>query len=282
MDHILLGDGYASGMIDLGGLLVCQISSFNKVWATHEGGPGNLGASFFEPSPLPHGFYMLGCYSQPNNIPFYGWALAAKPTKDNDDDPSSPLLRQPVDFTLIWSSEFLNIKKDGNGYVWLPTASDGYKAIGLVVTSSPEKPSLDKIRCVRSSLTDECEADLWIWGPGTASDANGFNVFSVRPSNRGTSAMGVFAGTFIAAQQNGGLSTVACLKNAAISNPQVSMPNLTQIEALLEAYSPFIYFHPDEVYLPSVNVCVLTVYFNGGFLQPSKMAENVEGISKRR
>ncbi|KAM1026715.1 hypothetical protein ACFX2A_040566 [Malus domestica] len=245
------GNGFASGMIDLGGLLVCQISSFNKVWATHEGGPGNLGASFFEPSPLPQGFYMLGCYSQPNNKPLCGWALAAKQTKDNDDDPSSPLLRQPVDFTLVWSSEFLNIKKDGNGYVWLPTASDGYKAIGLVVTSSPEKPSLDKIRCVRSSLTDECEPDSWIWGPGTASDANGFNVFSLRPSNRGTQAMGVSAGTFIAALQNGGLSTVACLKNAAISNPQVSMPNLTQIEALLEAYSPFIYFHPDEVYLPS-------------------------------
>ncbi|KAM1335125.1 hypothetical protein EV1_039192 [Malus domestica] len=116
------GDGFTSGMIDLGGLLVCQISSFNK-------------------------------------------ALAAKPTKDNDDDPSSPLLRQPVDFTLVWSSEFLNIKKDGNGYVWLPTASNGYKTISLVVTSSPKKPSLDKIRCVRSSLTDECEADSWIWGP---------------------------------------------------------------------------------------------------------------------
>ncbi|PQM43111.1 uncharacterized protein Pyn_35885 [Prunus yedoensis var. nudiflora] len=30
------GYGFASGSIDLGGLQVCQISSFSKVWATHE------------------------------------------------------------------------------------------------------------------------------------------------------------------------------------------------------------------------------------------------------
>lgn len=235
------GDGFASGIIDLGGLQVCQISSFNKVWATHEGGPDNAGASFFEPSQIPEGFFMLGCYSQPNKSPFFGWVLVGK------DDGSTGALKKPVDYTLVWSSESLKIKKDGNGFVWLPVPPDGYKAIGHVVTESPQKPSPDKMMCVRSDLTDQCEADSWIWSPGKTSDANGFNVYSLRPSSRGTKALGVPVGTFVA--EVGGATSIACLKNTK-SNFSC-MPNLNQIEALIQAYSPWVYFHSDEEYLPS-------------------------------
>uniref|UniRef100_A0A2N9I4W2 Uncharacterized protein n=1 Tax=Fagus sylvatica TaxID=28930 RepID=A0A2N9I4W2_FAGSY len=127
---------------------------------------------------------------QANNKPFFGWVLVAK-------DDSGGALKKPLDYTLVWSSESLKIKQDGNGYIWLPTPPDGYKAIGHVVTNSPDKPSLDKIRCVRSDLTDQCEAHTWTWGPGNTSDANGFNVYSLRPSNRGIQAMGVSVGTFM-------------------------------------------------------------------------------------
>ncbi|KAJ0762288.1 putative vacuolar protein sorting-associated protein [Helianthus annuus] len=34
-------------------------------------------------------------------------------------------------------------------------------------------------------------------------------------------------------------------------NLTYSKPNLNQIEALIQAYAPVIYFHPDEQYLPS-------------------------------
>ncbi|CBI18663.3 unnamed protein product, partial [Vitis vinifera] len=174
------GEGFAGGTIDLGGgLEVCQISSFTKVWATHEGGPDNLGATFFEPSPMPEEFCMLGCYSQPNKKPLFGWVLAGK------DNTNNPL--------------------DGNGYVWLPTPPDGYKAVGHVITNLPEKPSLDKIRCVRSDLTDLCEAD----------------------TDRGAQAL------------------------ANISSNLYAMPNLAQVDALVQAYSPWVYLHPDEQYLPS-------------------------------
>ncbi|KAL6125239.1 hypothetical protein ACLB2K_073298 [Fragaria x ananassa] len=204
------GGGFANGIINLGGLQVCQISSFNKVWATHEGGPDNIGATFFEPSPLPQGFYMLGCYSQANNKPLFGWALAAKAEDDQPSSPS-PALQQPVDYTLVWSSESVKMKKDGDGYVWLPTAPEGYAAMGHVLTSLPEKPPLDKIRCVRTDLTDQCQADSWIWGPpGAASD--GFN-----------------------------------------------------------AYAPFIYFHPDEVYLPS---SVGWFFTNGALLYNKDQEQN--------
>ncbi|XP_015888194.2 hypothetical protein At1g04090 [Ziziphus jujuba] len=262
------GEGFATGVIDLGGgLQVSQISSFTKVWSTNEGGPGNLGASFFEPSSLPEGFHSLGFYCQPNNTPLFGWTLAAK-----QDDPSTEILKSPVDYTLVWNSESLKIKKEGNGYFWLPTPPDGYKSTGFVVTTSPQKPSVHKIRCVRSDFTDECEVDTWIWGPSKTNDANGFNTYGLRPRNRGKEARGVRVGTFIAQNGGGGATTLpsslACLKNTN-SSITSSMPNKNQIDAIFQAYSPFLYFHPDEKYLPSS----VTWYFTNGALLYQKTEE---------
>ncbi|CAK9144790.1 unnamed protein product [Ilex paraguariensis] len=234
------GEGFASGTIDLGGLQVYQISSFTKVWATNEGGPDNLGATFFEPASIPEGFFMLGSYSQPNNRPLFGWSLVGK---DVTGDPSGGALKQPIDYTLVWSSEALQIKQDGPGYIWLPTPPHGYKAIGHVVTNSPEKPSLDKIRCIRSDLTDVSVIDAWIWG-----SEKGINVYASTPTDRGTQALGVPTGTFIA-QIIGSALPLACLKNVKANSS--AMPNLSQIQALVQAYSPWIYFDPNEQYLPS-------------------------------
>ncbi|KAK4285590.1 hypothetical protein QN277_002270 [Acacia crassicarpa] len=259
------GKGFATGIIDLGGLQVSQVSTFNKIWTTLEGGPDNAGATFFEPTGIPQGFSMLGFYSQPNNKPLFGWVLVAK----DNSPPSNASLKAPVDYKLIWSSNSLQIKQNGPGYVWLPVAPDGYKAVGHLVTTSPEKPSLDRIRCVRSDLTDQPETYSWIWGPGKNYDANGLNVYDARPSNRGTQAQGVRAGTFIV--QNGGTTTplsIACLKNTN-ANP-ISMPNLHQIEALVQAYSPVMYLHPDEQYLPSS----VDWYFTNGALLYKKGEES--------
>ncbi|KAL5762846.1 hypothetical protein ACOSP7_019110 [Xanthoceras sorbifolium] len=258
------GEGFATGTIDLGGLQVCQISSFTKVWVTHEGGPDNLGATFFEPSSIPEGFFMLGYYAQPNNRVLFGWVLAGK---DDTGDTTAGSLKKPIDYTLVWSSESLKIRQDGIGYVWLPTPPDGYKAIGHVITNSPQKPSLDNFRCVRSDLTDQCETDTWIWGPGKDSSTDGFNIFSLRPSNRGIQAKGVSVGTFVAQNENN-MRPVACLKN--INSSLSCMPNTRQIEALLQTYSPFVYFHPDEKYLPSS----VSWFFNNGALLYKKGEES--------
>ncbi|KAK6916424.1 Vacuolar protein sorting-associated protein 62 [Dillenia turbinata] len=236
------GNGFASGTIDLGGLVVSQISSFTKVWATREGGQDNLGASFYEPSPLPDGFFMLGSYAQPNNQPLYGWTLVGK-------DTSSGALKLPIDYTLVWNSESLNIKKEGNGYIWSPVPPDGYKALGYIVTNSPDKPPLGKVHCVRAELTDQCEADTWIWGQGSSSNSSGINLFTSQPSSRGIQAQGVSVGTFVANISGATTPSLSCLKNNG--NITLNMPNLDQIKALFEAYSPYIYFHPDEEYLPS-------------------------------
>ncbi|KAK6918777.1 Vacuolar protein sorting-associated protein 62 [Dillenia turbinata] len=232
------GNGFASGTIDLGGLVVSQTSSLTKVWATMEGGPDNLGASFYESSPLPDGFYTLGSYARPNNQPLTGWILVGK-------DNSSAALKPPVDYTPVWNSEALTLKKEGNGYIWYPVPPDGYKAIGYIITNSPNKPPLDTVRCVRANLTDQCEADTWIWGQ----DSIGINLFTSRPSTRGLQAQGVSVGTFVASIPGATTPSLSCLKNNG--NISSNMPTLDQIKALFEAYSPYIYFHPDEQYLPS-------------------------------
>ncbi|XP_050204850.1 hypothetical protein At1g04090-like [Mercurialis annua] len=257
------GNGFGNGIIDLGGLQVCQISSLNKIWSTHEGGPDNLGASFFDPSQIPQGYFMLGCYSQSNNRPLHGWVLAGK-------DNTNGALKQPIDYTLVYSSESLKIKQDGIGYIWQPNPPDGYKSVGLVVTNSPVKPSLEKIRCVRSEFTDLCEKDNWIWGQSKQIDPNGFNIFSLRPSIRGTRAMGVSVGAFAA--ENGNSSTdpvsLSCLKN--LNKNLSSMPNENQIQAVFRTYSPIIYFHPDEEFLSSS----VNWYFNNGALLYKKGQES--------
>ncbi|KAM7472421.1 hypothetical protein LguiA_010604 [Lonicera macranthoides] len=239
------GEGFASGIIDVGGLQISQISTFTQIWATHEGGPDNLGATFYEPSSIPQGFFMLGSYSQPNNKSLFGWVIVAKDTTNN---PSNGSLKMPIDYTLVWSGESSNIKKDGKGYIWLPTPSEGYKAVGHVITNSPEKPSNDKIRCVRSDLTDLVEIDTWIWGLGNEVNSSGLNIYSSRPTIRGTQALGVPIGTFIA-QNDGVAMSLACLKNVKANLS--TMPNIQQIQALVHAYSPSVYLHPDEQYLPS-------------------------------
>ncbi|KAL8228809.1 hypothetical protein R6Q57_013709 [Mikania cordata] len=221
------GNRFASGTIDLGGLQVSQVTTFNKIWRANEGGPDNLGATFYDSIAIPQGFSSLGSYAQPNNVPFSGHILVVKDTSNN---PSNPTLKPPIDYTLLWSSESLDTKKDGEGYIWLPIAPEGYKAIGYIVSSSSAKPPHDKVSCVREDFTDttnrltndglENENDLYLNGLNAYHSMSGFVVGNQRVANL-----------------KGNLSN--------------SMPNLNQIKALIQTYSPVIYFHPDEQYLPS-------------------------------
>ncbi|XP_057459103.1 hypothetical protein At1g04090-like [Lotus japonicus] len=244
------GDGFATGIIDLGsGLLVSQISTFKKLWTINEGGPDDLGVTFFEPTGLSEGFSMLGCYCQPNNKPLHGWVLVG----EDYSSATNGALKKPIDYKLVYNSnsKSLKIKQDGSqGYIWLPIAPNGYKAVGHVVTTSPEKPSLDRIRCVRSDLTDE-----WMTHKSMLilrAENKRFSVYDVRPIKRGIEAQGVHVGTFLVAQSGGTNSKalpIVCLKNTKSSLS--SIPNLDQIEALVKAYSPYMYLHPMEEYLPS-------------------------------
>ncbi|KAG9150489.1 hypothetical protein Leryth_010870 [Lithospermum erythrorhizon] len=257
------GEGsFASGNIDLGeGLEVTQITTFTKIWSSKIGGPDNMGATFFEPSSLPDGFFMLGTYAQPNNQPLFGWILVGKDKNDASSSGTS-ILQKPTDYILVWSSESLKgIDFDSPGYVWLPIPPEGYKALGHIVTNTNEKPSLDKIRCVRSDFTEVCETETWIWGPGDTEDTESeMNVYSLRPTNRGIQAQGVSIGSFFFKEALSQISSFSCLKNNNFNLS--SMPNQSQVEALVQTYSPFIYFHPEEPYAPSS----VNWYFSNGVM----------------
>ncbi|KAK4787154.1 hypothetical protein SAY86_010987 [Trapa natans] len=253
------GSRFGSGVVDLGGLKVAKVSTFKEVWTVYEGGTDNLGATFFEPASIPQGFFMLGGYCQPNSKPLNGWVLVGK-DRGGGGGGGGASLAKPSDYTLLWSSESLKIKQDRPGYFWLPVAPDGYTAVGLIITTSPEKPPMDHIWCVRSDFTEPSEAETSIWGP--PNDTTGsFKVSSSRPQSRGTQALGVSAGTYVA-EINSSVNPIRCLKNNS-SNYTSYMPNRSQINLLTRTYSPLIYYHPKEKYLPS---SVSWFFSNGALL----------------
>ena len=235
------GNGFARGVLDLGGLQVSTVSTFNKIWGAIDGGPDDKGASVFEPTGIPQGFSMLGSYSQPNNQPLFGYVLVAK---DVSSSTTKSTLKPPIDYTFVLKAKSYSATQVLPLYIWLPVAPNGYRALGHVVTKTRDKPPLDKIMCVRSDLTEKYELSSLIWESGD------FNFYDVRPISRGTQARGIHVGTFVA--QNGRPTnppSISCLKN--LNSISKVMPNLQQIQAILKAYSPFLYLHPDEKYLPS-------------------------------
>jgi len=163
------------------------------VWTTYDGGPDNSGATFFEPTGIPEGFSILGHYAQPNNQPLVGSVLVAKDASDG----SNPALVPPADYALVWSSQSSSVKQDSPGYIWAPIPPNGYKAIGLIVTTTPDKPPLDKVRCVRSDLTTTSEPDEWIWGQNKDFRSSDFNVYKSRPNSTGDEVcINLFSSTF--------------------------------------------------------------------------------------
>ena len=175
------GGGFATGTIDLGGLIVAEVTTLNKVWTAYEGGPDNRGATFLEPTGIPEGFSILGHYAQPNNRALAGSVLVAKDASDG----SNPALVPPTDYALVWSSKSSSVKQDSPGYIWAPIPPNGYNAAGLIVTTTPTKLPLDKVRCVRSDLTSTSEPDEWIWGKKKKAESNNFNIYKSRPNSRG-------------------------------------------------------------------------------------------------
>ncbi|CAK9149966.1 unnamed protein product [Ilex paraguariensis] len=253
------GQGFASGTINLGEIEVLQLTKFEFVWGCNLSQNKKKGVSFYKPIGVPDGYFSFGYYCQSNEKPLRGFVLVARevvspePEKSCSCDPdNSPALLRPLDYTLIWSPDVGSEENlDGGGYFWLPQPPEGYKALGFVVTNRPKKPDLEEVRCVRANLTDQCEAFSLILNASSKSSQLPFEVWKTRPQHRGMLGNGVSVGTFFCSSFwiSSKELHVACLKNL---NPlSTAMPNLDQIHALIRHYGPTVFFHPDEVYLPS-------------------------------
>ena len=265
------GQGFASGRINLGEIEVCRISRFNFIWSCNLLQSKKKSATFYEPAGIPDGFYSLGHYCQFDSRPLRGFVLVARDLASSEAEGAhtsnlfkSPALQKPLDYTLVWcSDEGGQGNYEGCAFFWLPQPPDGYKSMGFLVTKTPNKPELDEVRCVRDDLTDKCEVHHLIFDAISKFSSSPFSVWSTRPCNRGMLGRGVSVGTFFCSSNwiSGQELNIACLKNL---DPKLhAMPNCDQIHALIRNYGPTVFFHPDEVYLPS---SVSWFFTNGALL----------------
>lgn len=132
----------------------------------------------------------------------------------------------------------------------MPIPPPGYAKTVYVVTNTQEKPSLDEIICVRSDFSEPCERESLICRAGgkKTKKKNAFGIYELRPLSRGIHASGVRVDTFMAEAHGAPLPPLVCLRQKSFTTSY--MTNLNQINRIIQAYSPFICFHPDEKYLP--------------------------------
>ncbi|PHT82518.1 hypothetical protein T459_15533 [Capsicum annuum] len=256
-DIVFVGKGFGNGKICLGEIEVAQITKFTKIWSCCPLFGKSKSVSFYKPDEIPQGFFIVGHYCQPDDEKnITGYVLAVKdlstdqkPEKPLQDSTSKlPALAKPTNYTLVYSPNALFKEV---GYVWLPNAPVGYKAMGFVATVEPHEPNVNEVTCVRADLTESCEACEVVFSYNSLLSKSQFRVWKTRPCERGISCRGVSVGTFFCSTSftKGDELTIACLKN--LDSSLQAMPNLEQVHALIKHYGPTVYFHPDEIYLPS-------------------------------
>ncbi|XAR64890.1 hypothetical protein NMG60_11008779 [Bertholletia excelsa] len=265
------GRGFATGKICLGEIEVVAITKFERICNLTPLHGKSKGVTFYRPEEIPDGFCILGHYCQPEDEPLRGYLLVAREVTTTghchcDSKSFSPALIRPIGYELICSTDS---HRGGCGYIWLPKTPSGYKAMGFVVTDKPDEPGLDDIRCVRADLTETCEVVDMILESDSIFSKDFFKIYNMRPRKRGMLGKGVAVGTFwcTSYHSNGDELDIACLKN--LDSTLYAMPNLDQIHALVNHYGPTIFFHPDEVYMPS---SVPWFFKNGALLcRPGKV-----------
>ena len=151
-----------------------KITKFESVWSCNLLRGKEKGVTFYKPAGIPDGFFCLGYFCQPNDLPLRGYVLVARERVasspevycdyDSDSDSDLPALRKPVNYSLVWSTDSHG---NGCGFFWLPNPPMGYKAMGILVTDTPEEPNVDEVRCVRKDLTETCEIRDAILSTGT-------------------------------------------------------------------------------------------------------------------
>ncbi|WOL07082.1 hypothetical protein Cni_G15818 [Canna indica] len=270
------GGEFAKGRICIGELEVLKIMEFQRIWSCLSYKEKGKGAIFYKPSGIPKGFFSLGHYVQPFNKRFHGFVLVARENPEFQPVASVPALQKPLDYTLLWSSYNLAVgSHNGCGYLWLPIPPEEYCALGCLVTNVPNKPSVEEVRCVRSDLTDACQAYELLIAMETIFPGLPCQVWKMRPTSRGMSGTGISVGTFCCNTNSSpeDMLNVYCLKN--LDSSLKVMPNLEQIHALIKHYGPTLMFHPEEAYLPS---SVSWFFENGATLyrKGAKVGESID------
>jgi VPS62-like protein len=154
-------------------LLVSNTSNYG--WIYDDRGSGSdMDGSFYRPYPTDASFCILGDYAQGNYNSPIGTSVIVKAI---NDDPKSPLLKAPNDYSQIWNDQ--GSGGDYDGSIWYPKAPDGYLAIGFVASSGYDKPSIPSYMCVRRDLVVDAQPGSLIWndqGSGADEDVAVYQI----------------------------------------------------------------------------------------------------------
>ncbi|KAM0062814.1 putative vacuolar protein sorting-associated protein [Helianthus debilis subsp. tardiflorus] len=250
------GQGFATGRINIGELELAMIKDFEIISSYTPKRSKTDGVTFYKPVSIPDGFFTFGHYSQQTDQPLRGYVLVARAAQ-NTEETTYPPLKTPLGYDLIWFS--------GTVYVWQPIPPEGYRCLGFAVTVDETEPDVEEVRCVRDDLTENCEVDDVI-----LEISKSLKLWNTKACKTGIFCRGVTVGTFFCSTDTNfdDELDICCLRNVNFNHE--AMPNLEQVEVLIDHYGPTVYFHPDEVYLPSS----VQWFFDNGTLLFKKGKEN--------
>ena len=185
------------------------------------------------------GYYSLGDVGMPS----HGVApLSAYVVKDVY---RRGLLQYPQSYTLLWTSEGTSGRK---GSLWQPVPVDGYTCLGVVASSTLDRPALDQIRCVRSEYAVQV-ASLPVWSDdGIRGSRMKVTMLEQSPQEARalyTSNLNGASGHFLPTL----LPPIWALNRSAVDSPEFA-GGFVDDYAVLQ-FAPRVWLHSQENFLPS-------------------------------
>ncbi|QRK06239.1 Vps62-related protein [Archangium violaceum] len=138
-------------------LIISTTGTYN--WICSDVGSGaTLDVTLFRPNPDDSSYFIIGDYAQGN----YGSPTGASfIVKAINDDPNSPLLKSPKDWSVVYTDE--GSGGDYDWSIWAAVPHDGYVPIGMVGQLGYTRPDIQNYRCIRRDLVEQSSATTQIW-----------------------------------------------------------------------------------------------------------------------
>eukprot|EP01102_Stenamoeba_stenopodia_P002851 TRINITY_DN1272_c0_g1_i1.p1 TRINITY_DN1272_c0_g1~~TRINITY_DN1272_c0_g1_i1.p1 ORF type:complete len:463 (+),score=75.56 TRINITY_DN1272_c0_g1_i1:62-1390(+) len=161
-------------------LSVCWVGLNNhrQIWAD-TGCKAVLDCCILRPNP-PYGYFSLGDIAMRRPVDADVGSFAIKEVMTILDSPGTGLAK-PLDYEIVWQYPQYHL------WIWKPIAPANFVALGVVATITPEKPSVEEVRCVRRLAVQPAvralEADkkpLWSTN-GARHDPVPCSFFRLRP-----------------------------------------------------------------------------------------------------
>lgn len=196
-----MGSESANKTREYGDLVFTLTSSYHAVWNDRGSGATRNGA-FWHPNIQgelrPLGDIAVGSFDSPEGKRA-ALLVGAKPGTLASDKPP---VASPTDYKWIWDDRSSGAK--ANGSVWRPIPPNGYVAMGDVARDGWDKPSTDKIWCLREDLIAYGRyEEKSVWDDTRSGGEFSVSVWNIIPTSvgvNGSEMIPIIAGTFKASQ----------------------------------------------------------------------------------